>query len=40
MYKDINPYTLPTKTQIERAADTFKLQDTMNSIGESVLKLD
>lgn len=39
MYKDAKPYTPPAKTQIERTADAFKLQDTMNNIGEGVLKL-
>ena len=39
MYKDVRPYTPPAKTQIERTADALKLQDTMNNIGEGVLKL-
>ena len=38
MYKDVKPYTPPVKTQIERTADALKLQDTMNNIGEGVLK--
>ena len=39
MYKDVKPYTPPAKTQIERTADALKLQDTLNDIGEGVLKL-
>lgn len=39
MCKDVKPYTPSAKTQIERTADALKLQDTVNNIGESVLKL-
>ena len=35
---DVKPYIPPEKTEIERVADARELQDTLNGIGEGVLR--
>ena len=35
---EVKPYIPPEKTEIERVADAQNLQDTLNNIGEGVLR--